>query len=122
MICFFFFHLSQSVDGEAAFGQRLPTQTTSTPYPHSTNYTAHTDRVTERVTERVTSRPNTDTALGLPGSLHGSSASTSYHSQQTTLSSGISSIRGDGQNDGPTPVPQSFMPRLVLLVVVAGVS
>ena len=97
--------LFQSVVGESTLGQRLPVQTTSTPYPAAAGSSSSVDRITERVTERVTSRP--DTAIGL----HGSSTSMSYHSQQTTLSSGISSIRGDGPSEGPTPVPQSFMPR-----------
>ncbi|XP_070173338.1 gamma-tubulin complex component 3-like isoform X2 [Littorina saxatilis] len=90
----------RSAVGEAMLGLRLGAPATSTPFPSSTPYTEN------RATERVTSKPSTDSLMPLAGA----SSSTSHHSQQTTLSSGISSIRGDVQSDGPTPVPQSFMP------------
>ena len=95
----------QSVGGSAVFVQGLSSQATSTPDAPASSLT----QVPDRATERVTSRPPMEVVM--PGSLQGASASSAHHSQQTTLSSGISSIRGDGLSDGPTPVPQSFMPR-----------
>ncbi|KAL8625039.1 hypothetical protein ACOMHN_012048 [Nucella lapillus] len=105
---------TKPLGGSTIFSQALSSssqQATSTPASNTSNSTSQQQQQqqAEAGAERVTSRPTLDTAMGLPGTTQ-HSASASQHWHHSTLSSGISSIRGEGASEGPTPVPQSFMP------------
>lgn len=96
----------RSVPSSTLLGRSLPSYATSTPFVPPPAKSDHPDAGGH------TSRSVSETGLGTGAgaSAQGTLSSLSYHSQHTTLSSGISSIRGEGMSDGPTPVPQSFMP------------